>query len=444
MQRYVEQLVEDLRAIAKNPPHLPENGGIPFPDVPDEEDLEELEEFVEGERRKLSEIVGLAKSALPDHKRLNDKQVNWLFDELIKMLGPWNFIPEFPDDVPGRLKYKVLRDHWDDEHVYMRFGRVNIQFCDYDPENCPFPGYCEVCDEVNQGSEILDDTDFDVSDLLPTPHQIKEHFERLQAEGKIEKIVTNKDGFISGIHNYCNRWCERCSFTKQCSVFAMKKKFDEISDAPEDQRYQLIEKMTREFFDFDEDDSDEDDDLPEFDLEDEDDDDIPVFDDDDYKAYESERNDYFSSYKKAERHPLVVKAREYSDQSFAWFKAQREKTKSDFSQMLANGTADLILEGFEVLNWYNLFIYTKLNRAMNGFYELEENEFADYDMNGSAKVALLGIDDSIEALTLLNLHLRREKTTIKHFQQMLEEIRAEAEEIFPNARNFVRPGFDEV
>lgn len=30
----------------------------------------------------------------------------------------------------------------------------------------------------------------------------------------------NDDDFISGIYNYCDRWCERCAFTGRCRVFA--------------------------------------------------------------------------------------------------------------------------------------------------------------------------------------------------------------------------------
>src|SRR5947209_6260485 len=28
--------------------------------------------------------------------------------------------------------------------------------------------------------------------------------------------------FISGIYNYCDRWCERCPFTRRCMVYAME------------------------------------------------------------------------------------------------------------------------------------------------------------------------------------------------------------------------------
>ena len=29
-----------------------------------------------------------------------------------------------------------------------------------------------------------------------------------------------RDGFIVGIFNYCDRWCETCAFTSRCHVFA--------------------------------------------------------------------------------------------------------------------------------------------------------------------------------------------------------------------------------
>src|SRR6187549_3041231 len=29
-----------------------------------------------------------------------------------------------------------------------------------------------------------------------------------------------RDGFIVGIYNYCDSWCDRCAFTSRCQVFA--------------------------------------------------------------------------------------------------------------------------------------------------------------------------------------------------------------------------------
>ncbi|MDD2634256.1 MAG: hypothetical protein PHW82_02015 [Bacteroidales bacterium] len=35
---------------------------------------------------------------------------------------------------------------------------------------------------------------------------------------KQEYKDNHNDNIISGIHNYCDRWCERCRFIKQCRV----------------------------------------------------------------------------------------------------------------------------------------------------------------------------------------------------------------------------------
>lgn len=37
---------------------------------------------------------------------------------------------------------------------------------------------------------------------------------------KYKKLASNPN-MISGIHNYCNRWCERCKFTTRCAVGVM-------------------------------------------------------------------------------------------------------------------------------------------------------------------------------------------------------------------------------
>src|SRR5688572_13257745 len=35
----------------------------------------------------------------------------------------------------------------------------------------------------------------------------------------LTQLASNPD-LISGIYNYCDRWCERCPFTSRCLVFA--------------------------------------------------------------------------------------------------------------------------------------------------------------------------------------------------------------------------------
>jgi hypothetical protein len=52
--------------------------------------------------------------------------------------------------------------------------------------------------------------------------------------------VRKKDHFISGIHNYCDKWCERCPKTAFCAVFAMEEEFRD----PESDKNDLSESLS--------------------------------------------------------------------------------------------------------------------------------------------------------------------------------------------------------
>jgi len=377
MQRYVEQLIEDVRAIATNPPHLSANKGVLFSTDTADDIIDDAERFVSGDQINMSVIVGLPKSALPDHSRLTDKQIKWLTSELILMLNAWNFNPEFPCKLPVRLQYQAIRDHWDDETVYVRTGTVHIEYCSYDRDECPFPEYCTFCDEMLEDEEsVANNADFNVNaeDLLPDVDTIMNHplFSKLATK---QGGSMDAKGFIPGIYNYCDRWCERCDFSNRCSVFASEKDFERIADAPEEEREALIDEMEKRIFGVDENDEFEDYE------EDEMSENFPDIDMDlDEEEYEKEQNDLFSPRKQAERHPLVLKTRDYSDQSNKWLQLQIDHTKHDFQKLLAMGTADLIFQALEVLEWFHFFIYTKMQRAMNGHFEMDENEFAEDDI----------------------------------------------------------------
>jgi hypothetical protein len=76
----------------------------------------------------------------------------------------------------------------------------------------------------------------------------------------------------------------------------------------------------------------------------------------------------------------------------------------------------------------------------------DEPEMADFpkDSDGSAKVALIGIDRSIAAWRLVQLSLPDRLDSIVPLILQLERLRKRVEKSFPEARDFVRPGFDEL
>ena len=105
-------------------------------------------------------------------------------------------------------------------------------------------------------------------------------------------------------------------------------------------------------------------------------------------------------------------------------------------------------DAVEVVQWYQFQIYIKLTRAIDGQMREQTEDFEEIedfpkDSDGSAKVALIGIDRSIAAWSMLWKYFPDEEDSILAILVQLERLRREAERRFPNARAFVRPGFDE-
>jgi len=110
-----------------------------------------------------------------------------------------------------------------------------------------------------------------------------------------------------------------------------------------------------------------------------------------------------------------------------------------------------INEAAEVIRWYQYQISVKIQRAIrsvtiekqSGCDDATPKDFAK-DSDGSAKVAIIGIERSIAAWKmLLNSFPELEKQIID-LNLFLQSILKRVETQFPRARSFVRPGFDEI
>jgi hypothetical protein len=99
---------------------------------------------------------------------------------------------------------------------------------------------------------------------------------------------------------------------------------------------------------------------------------------------------------------------------------------------------------FEVFAFYHVLIAIKIHRAIVSSGEAarggDAGARADSDM--SAKVALVSIDRSSEALQVMALD--DPDPRIEHMRRHLARLRREVEGRFPAARSFVRPGLDQA
>ena len=119
--------------------------------------------------------------------------------------------------------------------------------------------------------------------------------------------------------------------------------------------------------------------------------------------------------------------------------------KEDFAGSIEE---EMRYELLEIVRWYQLFIAVKIYRGSDA--KTDEDEGVDddlresvlYEKNGSIKIALIAVDRSIAAWS--GLLTSENHNQVQALISLLKTIREKAEEEFPNARDFIRPGFDEI
>ena len=158
----------------------------------------------------------------------------------------------------------------------------------------------------------------------------------------------------------------------------------------------------------------------------------------------------------ADEHALSKAAKKYSEMVGDWFDLNEKlflEREQDLNMELNLGLdkkvlereAASIIDAVEVIRWYQPQIYVKLMRALmqNDFDDsLEEDSDYPKDSDGSAKVALIGMDRSIGAWGRLIEHFPEKTDDILTTLLHLDRLRRKVEKVFPEARNFIRPGFD--
>ena len=239
---------------------------------------------------------------------------------------------------------------------------------------------------------------------------------------------------ISGIYNYCDRWCERCPLSSRCLLYASELEDDDGSPESRDiqneafwKKLSSIFQETREM-------------LKEWaeeagvDLNE-------IKDEDDLHLRRRRRQ--------PDNHALAKAGKKYANAASDWFREfdQFEEVSDLAATDKDVEEADRLIDAREIIHWYQYQIAVKTIRALSSsFEESEFDEVDDYprDSDGSAKVALLGIDRSIAAWRLMQMSTPERSESIVPIIFQLERLRQRTETQFPNARSFARPGFDEI
>lgn len=260
---------------------------------------------------------------------------------------------------------------------------------------------------------------------------------------KLYNAYDKNSNHIPGIYNYCDRWCERCPFTSRCLNFEMsEEKFGDLQDADisneifwqklsetlQETMSMLMEMAEERGIDLDS-------------LEDED------------SADTASR-----LAEKPVVHIIAHMGKAYITKTDKWFDENVYIFEDDARQLAAIYALDpsryqadqadnvKLIDSVEVIRWYQHQIYVKLQRALHsvGNEEFEILNGFPKDSDGSAKVALIGMDRSISAWGKMLKYFPHVEDNILDIVAHLERLRRRTEKEFPAARAFVRPGFDEI
>lgn len=251
--------------------------------------------------------------------------------------------------------------------------------------------------------------------------------------------LADDPNLISGIYNYCDRWCERCPFSSRCLVYLTEKEDEDADPATRDitnaafwnklaSIFQQTQKMITAWAEENG-----------VDLSPE------------ALAEASAQKDM--ERKEAKHHPLFKEADNYAAGVQDWFEKasiETEPISDTRADLEEKDTNDDELDAAEVIRWYQFFIAAKIGRGLMSRVHEEDHEklFEEdtswRDSDGSIKVALIAIDRSISAWKLMADVRGETEDAIRRFILQLERLRLCAEREFPNARDFVRPGFDEA
>jgi hypothetical protein len=160
--------------------------------------------------------------------------------------------------------------------------------------------------------------------------------------------------------------------------------------------------------------------------------------------------------KAMDAHPLMRAARDYTMSVHQWieaseglFQAKARKTEAlaplDLPATDPEQEMEDLADAVDVVEWYHTLITAKIGRALDQQIRGVPECIADMpkDSDGSAKVALIAMDRSMAAWLRTRERLPEQADRILDFLVALERLRRSTERQFPEARSFVRPGFDD-
>ncbi|MBI3134702.1 MAG: hypothetical protein HYZ14_08530 [Bacteroidetes bacterium] len=238
---------------------------------------------------------------------------------------------------------------------------------------------------------------------------------------------------IAGIHNYCDRWCERCAMTARCTLFVADEQ-RVLPDLSGKAAALNFEKALEQFH---------------------------LWVSENKITLEQLIPDSEAENKRREKNktnPRTSETSRLANEYRVMWSDFRFKNKPVFErfnqhttgraelQMKANLEAvDLFQYAVDTIDNYEQHLPVRISCAYISSAEKREtvSDPVQNEFNGNAKVVLLVVEDSFAAWEILLKLFPEVAGQCRTFQMQLDRIRKRILIDFPNAPFFIRPGFDE-
>jgi len=249
---------------------------------------------------------------------------------------------------------------------------------------------------------------------------------------------------IPGIYNWCDRWCERCHLTSRCLLYEREAGLtDEEKDITNEAFWNNLRDTFAETAALLQKDAEK------FGI------DLNAISQEEMDESLQELHikelivDAHPLSQLSEKYPAKVK--EWMDQNAIHLNADqiiKELEVGLKSEEEAEKSVLSFKDGVEIISWYQYMVYIKCNRSIR---DGQMDDGLDDDLpeeektyNGSAKIASIAIDRSIQSWALLLEFLPDQESSILDILSLLQQIKKLLHATFPHAESFIRPGFDEI
>jgi hypothetical protein len=130
LERYIEQLIEDLRAAHKL------EGISVYPAFEDNPEPVTT----------MFQLTEIDRSVFPPVQELSESQLQRLSEEIIALIESFNYIINLPKRLPPGMVYEKLLSRWTSEIPCIRDGGLSASgwmFCEDEPDPCSMREWCD-------------------------------------------------------------------------------------------------------------------------------------------------------------------------------------------------------------------------------------------------------------------------------------------------------------